>query len=157
MSTWGHSSSQITSLQPWLLLQFRLCLEMFTSGTSPGGPVATILSSQCRRPGFKPWSGNQILHAATKSSQVPQLKTKHTAAEELRTATEIRDPTGHNETRNSQDQQKETYTSTVGAVPGGAVNSHVVHLPVPGPLVFSLLRLWTPEFSREWAGRARYH
>ena len=23
-----------------------------------GGPVAKILSSQCRRPGFNPWSGN---------------------------------------------------------------------------------------------------
>ena len=33
----------------------------------PGGPVAKILCSQCRRPGFAPWLGNSIPHAATKT------------------------------------------------------------------------------------------
>ena len=28
------------------------------NGTSPGGPVAKTLHSQCRAPGFNPWSGN---------------------------------------------------------------------------------------------------
>ena len=38
----------------------------------PGGPVANTRCSQCRGPGFDPWSGNQIPHAATKiqSSQI---------------------------------------------------------------------------------------
>ena len=34
----------------------------------PGGPVSKALCSQCRGPGFNPWSGNYIPHAATKSS-----------------------------------------------------------------------------------------
>ena len=34
----------------------------------PGGPVAKTLHSQCMGPGFNIWSGNQIPHAATKSS-----------------------------------------------------------------------------------------
>ena len=34
----------------------------------PGGPVAKAAHYQCRGPGFQPWSGNQISHAATKSS-----------------------------------------------------------------------------------------
>ena len=33
----------------------------------PGGPVAKTPHSQCREPGFEPWSGNLIAHAATKS------------------------------------------------------------------------------------------
>ena len=32
----------------------------------PGGPVAMTLRSQCRGPGFNPWSGYWILHATTK-------------------------------------------------------------------------------------------
>ena len=35
-------------------------------GDFPGGPVVKTLHSQCRGPGFNPWSGNQIPHAATK-------------------------------------------------------------------------------------------
>ena len=31
----------------------------------PGGPVAKTLCSQCREPGFDPWTGNWIPHAAT--------------------------------------------------------------------------------------------
>ena len=34
----------------------------------PGGPVAKTPYSQCRGPGFNPWSGNWIPHASTKSS-----------------------------------------------------------------------------------------
>ena len=33
----------------------------------PGGPVAKTLQSQCRGPGFDPWSGNWLLHAMTKT------------------------------------------------------------------------------------------
>ena len=32
----------------------------------PGGSVAKTLSSQCRGPGFDPWSGNEIRHVPTK-------------------------------------------------------------------------------------------
>ena len=39
----------------------------------PGGPVAKTLSSQCRSPGFEPWSGNYVPHAATRSL-MPLLK-----------------------------------------------------------------------------------
>ena len=46
----------------------------------PGGPVAKTPHFQCKRPGFNPWSGNQIPFATTKS---------------LHTATE--DPTCHEE------------------------------------------------------------
>ena len=34
----------------------------------PGGPVSRTLSSQCRGPGFDPWSGNWITRATTKKS-----------------------------------------------------------------------------------------
>ena len=34
----------------------------------PGGPVAKTPCSQCRGPGFNPWLGNSIQHAATKDS-----------------------------------------------------------------------------------------
>jgi len=33
------------------------------------GSAAKTLTSQCRVPGFDPWSGNKIPHATTKSSQ----------------------------------------------------------------------------------------
>ena len=33
----------------------------------PGGPVVKTPRSQCRGPGFDPWSGNEVLHAATKT------------------------------------------------------------------------------------------
>ena len=33
----------------------------------PHGPVAKTLRSQCRLPGFDPWSGNYTPHAVTKS------------------------------------------------------------------------------------------
>ena len=33
----------------------------------PGGPVAKTPHSQCREPGFDPWLGNLIPHAATES------------------------------------------------------------------------------------------
>ena len=34
----------------------------------PGGPVAKTLRSQCKRARFDPWSGNQVPHVATESS-----------------------------------------------------------------------------------------
>ena len=33
----------------------------------PSGPMLKIPHSQCRGPGFDPWSGNSILHATTKT------------------------------------------------------------------------------------------
>ena len=38
----------------------RLTCSHFKSGLRdfPGGPVGKTLCSQCRRPGFDPWSGN---------------------------------------------------------------------------------------------------
>ena len=37
------------------------------SGGFLGGPVAKTPSSQCRGPGFHPWSGSHIPHSTTKS------------------------------------------------------------------------------------------
>ena len=37
--------------------QFRSWMGIMTE-KNDCGPVATTLSSQCRRPGFDPWSGN---------------------------------------------------------------------------------------------------
>ena len=48
----------------------------------PGGLVAKTLCSQCRGPGFDPWSGNQIPHVTTKRkkrSHMLQLKILHAA------------------------------------------------------------------------------
>ena len=45
-------------------------LDIFPKKTHrdfPGGPVVKTLCFQCRGPGFDPWSGNWILHAATKN------------------------------------------------------------------------------------------
>ena len=43
----------VVSLDPSVFLHKRpLC------GDFPGGPVAKSLCSQCRWPGFDPWSGN---------------------------------------------------------------------------------------------------
>ena len=36
----------------------------------PGGPVVKTPGSQCRRPGFNPWSGNWIPYAATKRMHI---------------------------------------------------------------------------------------
>ena len=33
----------------------------------PGGPVVKTQSSQCRGPGFNPWSGNYVSHAPAKT------------------------------------------------------------------------------------------
>ena len=33
----------------------------------PGGPVARTPRSQCKGPGFNPWSGDQISKASTQS------------------------------------------------------------------------------------------
>ena len=48
--------------------RFVLFLSEHSSWDFPGGPVAKTPRSQCRGPGFDPWSGNKILHAASKSS-----------------------------------------------------------------------------------------
>ena len=41
-------------------------------GNFSDGPVAKTLCSQCRGPGFNPWLGNKIPHAAikTRDSQI---------------------------------------------------------------------------------------
>ena len=41
-------------------------LENACAGDSCGGPVAKSPSSQGRRPGFNPWSGNQMPHPVSK-------------------------------------------------------------------------------------------
>ena len=43
-------------------------------GDFPGGPVAKTLHNQCRGHRFNPWSGNEIPHAATESSQASNLR-----------------------------------------------------------------------------------
>ena len=55
------------------------CQKMKYLWDFTGGPVAKILSSQCRGPGFDPWSGNEIPHATTKSL--------HAMTKQLRSAT----------------------------------------------------------------------
>ena len=49
----------------------------------PGGPVAKTPGSQCRGPGFNPWSENCIPHDATARFRVPQWRGKipHDATE----------------------------------------------------------------------------
>lgn len=42
-------------------------------GDFPGGPVTTTLCSQCKVPGFNPWSGNKISYVTTKNSHMTQL------------------------------------------------------------------------------------
>ena len=73
------SPAEHHSLQPGN--QTPLCFSLNTTKTDmlaklkiqlrdfPGGPVAKTLPSQCRGPGFNPWSGNQVPHAAIQSSQ----------------------------------------------------------------------------------------
>ena len=60
-------------------LQNFFILENWNSRDFPGGPVAKTPRSQCRGPGFDPWSGNWILHAATKSSHAAAKKIPHAA------------------------------------------------------------------------------
>ena len=44
----------------------------------PGDPVAKTLLFKCRRPGYDPWWGNEIPHAATKiKNPVCPTKTRH--------------------------------------------------------------------------------
>ena len=54
-----------------------------------GGPVVKTLCSQCRGPGFDPWSGNYIQHGAVKSSQAKTQDPTHAT-------TKIEDPAHHN-------------------------------------------------------------
>ena len=44
----------------------------------PGGPVAETPCSQCRGPGFDPWSGNWLPYATTKTwhSQIKNKQAK---------------------------------------------------------------------------------
>ena len=58
------------------------------AGDFPGGPVARTPSSQCRGPGFNPWSGNWIPHAATKDLACKQAKTSNAAMKIAATKTE---------------------------------------------------------------------
>ena len=54
-----------------IVCEFRL--DMYTAlylnwiGSFSGDPVAKTLYSQCRGPGFDPWLGNKIPHAAIKT------------------------------------------------------------------------------------------
>ena len=40
------------------ILENSLVASLKVKRDFPGGPVAEILCSQCRGPGFRPWSGN---------------------------------------------------------------------------------------------------
>ena len=42
----------------------------------PGGPMAKTLLSECRGPGFQPWSGNESPHAIPKSFH-EVIRTQH--------------------------------------------------------------------------------
>lgn len=46
---------------------------MKSCGDFLGGPVTTALWSQCKVPGFSPWSGNKIPHVTAKKSPTTQL------------------------------------------------------------------------------------
>ena len=60
---------------PFLLIPFALTARVCSLvpsvllGDFPGGPVAKTPRSQCRGPRSDPWSGNWILHAATKDPE----------------------------------------------------------------------------------------
>ena len=54
-----------------------------------GGPVAKTPPSQCRGPGFDPWSGNEIAHAAMKILHAAAKKISHTTRK-------IEDPSCYN-------------------------------------------------------------
>ena len=58
------------------ILFFRLFSIIRHYREFPGGPVAKTLYSQCRGPGFNPWSGNWIPQATakTKNSQINKNK-----------------------------------------------------------------------------------
>ena len=43
----------------YFLSKKEIYLNTLTFGDLPGGPVAKTVSSQCKGPGFDPWSGNQ--------------------------------------------------------------------------------------------------
>ena len=58
--------------------RFVLFLSEHSSWDFPGGPVAKTPCSQCRGPGFDPWSGNKIPHVLT-----PQLKILSAATKTL--------------------------------------------------------------------------
>ena len=55
------------SLSSCLIRDNNTDLKKLFWGDFPGGPVDKTQSSQCRGPGFNPWSGNKIPHAATKT------------------------------------------------------------------------------------------
>ena len=66
---------------------------------SPGGPVDKTSGSQCRGPGFDPWSGNYIPHGFTNSydtakrSCMPQLKMPYAATKTRHNQIEKKRPT----------------------------------------------------------------
>ena len=47
------------------------CQQKMREGNFPGGPVAKILHSQSRGPGFSSWSGNQIPQASHPATKDP--------------------------------------------------------------------------------------
>ena len=50
---------------------FKVHVDTFLKRYFPSGPVAKILCSHSRGPGFDPWSGNYTLHASGKCSHAP--------------------------------------------------------------------------------------
>ena len=71
------TSPLMSRLESSQIIEFQTARERL-----PRGPVGKNPSSQCRGPGFDPWSGSQMPHALTKSP--------HAA---------IKDPTHHNKDR----------------------------------------------------------
>ena len=52
----------------WPLAWGKVLLRMGYYRDFTSGPEAKIPGSQCKGPGFDPWPGNRIPHAATKDS-----------------------------------------------------------------------------------------
>ena len=61
-------SEMMPSAAPCVELKIVMLCEVSQKEDSnfPGGPVAKTLHSQCRGPGFDPWSGDKIPHVTTK-------------------------------------------------------------------------------------------
>ena len=64
------------SAQGWQSLSGNLSSRVVQErreGGLPGGPVAKTSCSQCRGPGFNPWSKNLIPHASTKTDAAKEI------------------------------------------------------------------------------------
>ena len=75
---WVSETSPFAFNFPWTynyqIFFLKYMLVLFKKRYFPGGPVAKILCSHSRGPGFDPWSGNYTLHATGKCLHTPNLK-----------------------------------------------------------------------------------